>query len=92
MSEYSIADAKNGLPQLVRQVEAGYDIQLTRRGKPVAMLVSTERYRQLTSGRTRFSTAYEDFRRDHELAELDLDPDEVYGEIRDRSAGRDFAW
>ena len=39
-----------------------------------------------------FGTAYEAFRRDVDLKELDLDPDEVYADVRDSSPGRDFNW
>jgi prevent-host-death family protein len=34
----SIADAKNRLPELIRSVEAGETIVITRHGKPVAQI------------------------------------------------------
>ena len=34
----STADAKNRLPQLIRAVEAGEEVIITRHGKPVAQL------------------------------------------------------
>ena len=36
--DVSIADAKNHLPRLIRAVEAGERIVITRNGKPVAQL------------------------------------------------------
>lgn len=39
-----------------------------------------------------FWEAYEKFRREHNLAELDIDPDEIFGDARDPSPGRDFNW
>jgi prevent-host-death family protein len=39
---YSIAEARSNLPSIVGQAEAGREIELTRRGKPVAVLVSLQ--------------------------------------------------
>lgn len=92
MPEYSIAEAKNHLPQLVREAEAGHDVRLTRRGKPVATLIGMARHQELTSPRKSFWEAYQSFRREHDLAELEINPEEIYGNARDRSPGRDFSW
>ena len=43
----SIADAKNNLPRLIHEAEEGGAIELTRRGKPVAVIVSMAQYRKL---------------------------------------------
>ncbi len=37
--DVSVADAKNHLSELLRSVEAGEDVLITRNGKPVARLV-----------------------------------------------------
>ena len=44
---YSIAEAKNNLSGLVHEAEKGHPVRLTRRGKPVAVLMSTEHYDRL---------------------------------------------
>ena len=36
--DVSIAEAKNNLPKLIRAVEAGESVVITRNGKPVAQL------------------------------------------------------
>ncbi len=92
MMQYSIVEAKNGLPQLVREAEAGSDVQLTRRGKLVAVVIGTRRYEELTSGRPSFWDCYQRFRQEHDLAELDVDPTEVFAAVRDDSPGREFSW
>ncbi len=92
MPQYSIAEAKNGLPKLVREAEAGNDIELTRRGKPVAMVVGTRRYERLTANRSSFWESYQQFRQQHDLVALDLDPSEIFDRDRDPSTGRDFTW
>jgi prevent-host-death family protein len=48
MPQISIADAKNHLPRLVQQVEAGGAVHITRRGRPVAVLLSEDEYGRLT--------------------------------------------
>ncbi len=40
----SIADARNHLTVLVRDVERGKKVELTRRGKRVAVLMSCDEY------------------------------------------------
>jgi len=48
---YSIAAAKNNLSGLVHEAEQGHPVRLTRRGKPVAVLISTEQYKRLSKPR-----------------------------------------
>lgn len=85
----SIAEARNDLPQLIREAEAGEAIELTRRGESVAILLGLRQYERLTAGTRRFSEAWRQFADTHDLAELEIDPDEVFAETRDRIAGRD---
>lgn len=40
MTTISVAEAKNHLSELIARVEAGEEIAVTRRGKPVARLVA----------------------------------------------------
>ena len=40
MEAVSLADAKARLSELVDRVEAGFPVEITRRGKPVARLVA----------------------------------------------------
>ncbi len=47
MKEIPISDAKNSLTSLVHQAEAGKPVRLTRRGKPVAVLLSNTAYCRL---------------------------------------------
>lgn len=86
---YSIAGARNQLPALVHDAEAGKAVHLTRRGKPVAVLISLADYDRLTRERDPW-VALEAFRRSHELADLDVD--EVFADVRDRGPGRQVKW
>lgn len=87
---YSIAEARDHLPSLVREAEQGGRVSLTRRGKPVAVLISVSEYDRLTTGRTDFYGALIDFRARHDLAELDLG--RALDDTRDRSFGREIDW
>jgi prevent-host-death family protein len=86
---YSIAEARAGLPKLVRDAEAGKAVELTRRGEAVAVLVGRKDYERLTSKRTLFSDAYSAFVGKNDLRELEIDPGEVFGAVRDREGGRE---
>ena len=44
---YSIAEARNSLPALVHQAETSSAVQLSRRGKPVAMIISIADYQKM---------------------------------------------
>ncbi len=83
---YSIAEAKNHFPRLVHAVEREGAVEITRRGRPVAMLVSMEEYGRMHDRRVGFWQALEAFRR---VAGNDMElGDEVFRDLRDRSPGR----
>jgi prevent-host-death family protein len=84
--EVSISAAREHLPSLVRDAERGLTVTLTRRGEPVAVLISTERYRAHAKSAIPFSRALEEFRSAYDLKELDIES--VYEGLRDRSPGR----
>ncbi len=88
----SIAEAKNTLPRLVHEVEAGSTITLTRRGKPVAVLISCGELEHLQGRRTRFSTAYQELLDRFDLEDLAIEPEVIFGRHRDPSGGREVEW
>jgi prevent-host-death family protein len=47
MKTFSIADARNRLPELIHEAEAGQPVRLTRRGQPVAVLLADREYARL---------------------------------------------
>lgn len=84
---YSIADARMRLPTIIDQAEAGERIELTRRGKPVAVVVSLREFERLRGDRPRFADAYKKFLNKYSLAEIGVDED-FAATTRDRSRGR----
>ena len=70
----SIAQAKNNLPQLIHDVEAGKPVRVTRHGRPAAVLVSAELFASMADTRHAFVAGLQRFRKQHH-AHL-LSPDE----------------
>jgi prevent-host-death family protein len=85
--KYSIAEARANLPTLLDEVESGADIELTRRGRPVAIVLSIDQYARLSGKRVGFKDAYERFLDTHSLAEAGVDR-KFLTQLRDRAAGR----
>ncbi len=84
---YSVADARAHLPDILDEVEAGKDVQLTRRGRPVALLLSPERYEMLRSELTNFGDAYRAFLGRHTAEDIGLEPGSL-DSLRAREPGR----
>lgn len=88
-SHYSIAEAKNQLPRLVHEAEEGQEVHLTRRGRPVAVVMSVATYERLAL-RGSFHRALTDFRARLGIDSLGIDPDQLAA-TRDASPGREVA-
>lgn len=84
---YSVASARAKLAEIVDEVESGKEVELTRRGKKVAVVVSAARYARLRGHRLAFMTAYATFRTQHDLGEVGIEPDWAE-RLRDRKVGR----
>lgn len=59
---YSIAEAKNHLPAVVHEAEAGHDVEITRHGRPVAVLLSIAEHSRLRGRRPDLWAAYQAWR------------------------------
>ena len=88
---YSIAEARDNFTSIVRDAEKTSAIQLTRRGEPVAVLLSIDEYRRLRAGKKSFWEAYSGFRDRVDLRRLDVEP-EIFEGLRDASPGRETSW
>ena len=83
---YSIAEARAQLPSIVDQAEAGREIELTRRGRVVAAVVSLRELERLRGGRPSFTEAYRRFLKEYSLEEIGTD--DVFASTRSRDPGR----
>lgn len=90
MNQASIADAKNHFPRLVQQAEAGEKVCITRRGRPVAVLLSAEAYERLTSPKLGLSEFLSDWRKEMKEACVPFPEAEVFQSLRDKSPGREI--
>jgi prevent-host-death family protein len=83
---YSIAEARARLRVIVDQAEAGLEVELTRRGEPVAVVLSCCEVERLRGKRPRFRDAYNRFLDKHSLDQVGLE-DEL-SDVRDAGTGR----
>ncbi len=88
VKRYSIANARDQLPSLVHEAEEGRAIELTRRGVPVAALVSWRAYETMKISNQGFWKAYENFIKEVDLEEGAVEADTFEG-LRDRTEGRE---
>jgi prevent-host-death family protein len=84
---YSIAEARSNLPSIVDQAEAGQEIELTRRGKPVAVVMSLRELERLRGERVPFSEAYRRFLKTHSLRDVGVDASFLES-VRNQNPGR----
>lgn len=85
---YSVAEARQNLARLIRAAEHGRAVRITRRGEPVAVLLSASEYLAL-SGETRsFVEAIGAIRDRLEVERLGIGHEDFAG-LRDDSPGRE---
>ena len=84
MTTITIAEGRNKFGAVVKEAES-HPVEITRRGVPVAVILSMEEYQTLIGKRTSFAQAYQTFVTKHKLEELEI-TDDLFQ--RDRSPGR----
>jgi prevent-host-death family protein len=87
-NRYSIAEARDHLTKLVRDAEKGMSVELTRHGKPVAILVSLGEYEKLQKRGMSFWEAFEQFKNEVDLEAIGIEPSTFEG-LRDPTKGRE---
>ena len=90
-NQYSIAEAKNKLPAIIHLVERGPSVKLTRRGRPVAILLSIQEYERLSQKKMDFWLALKSFRKIAEKEGIEISNADFKG-LRDYSPGREVDW
>lgn len=82
----TLAQARAELPSLLKAVERGAEIEITRRGTPVAVVLSVAERDRLARGRRNFGEAFDAFVKSGGLAAPI--PSDDFANLRDRSPGR----
>ena len=90
-NSFSIAEARSRLAALIHQVERQSRVQITRRGRPVAVLLSIAEYNRVTSQSKGFWEQYCAYLAAADLPTVQIEP-ELFEGIRDRSSGREVRW
>lgn len=93
MPEASIAEAKSQLTRLISQAELGEAVHITRRGKPVAVLVSESEYARLRQSETHrsFWDLIVEMRDDPAFEPIEWSQDDINA-WRDRRPTQVFTW
>ncbi len=90
--QYSVAQARDHFAQIIHEAEKGKPIQIMRRGKPVAVVLSLDEYQRLTSKQVGFGEGLAEFRQNYQIQKLEIDPDDVFNDVRDHCAGREVSF
>ncbi len=89
--KFSIAEAKNKLPSIIHSVEDGPPVKLTRRGQPVAVLLSIHDYERFKGKKGDFWSALTAFRQVAQKEKVEIS-DSDFKDLRDASTGREVNW
>lgn len=92
MSNVSIAEAKNHLPRLVQQAEAGDVVRITRRGKQVAVLLSESRYDRLSAPKQDLGDFLKSWRTEMQTRNIPFPSADDFKNLRDNSQRKPVDW
>jgi prevent-host-death family protein len=85
-SKYSVAEARANLSKILDEVELGHEVEVTRRGKAVAVVMSVQEYERLSGGLRDFGEALAAHREAYGGV-----PRSTLAGLRDKSPGRKIA-
>ena len=85
--KYSIADARNSLARIVHEAQDGTFVELTRRGEPVAVLMSAQNYQRFRTEKPQFWNRLMEFRKRVRAGKVNIKIEDFDG-LRDRGPGR----
>lgn len=91
MRSVPVYDAKNRLSEVLRGVESGEPVELTRHGKPVAVLLDAGSFYHAQQRQVRFHELFDAFCREWPAEQADLDVEAVFANLRSAETGRDVS-
>ncbi|MBW2271555.1 MAG: type II toxin-antitoxin system Phd/YefM family antitoxin [Deltaproteobacteria bacterium] len=89
-TKVSVAEARQNFARLIKRAQQGKAIEITRRGEPVAVLLSAAEYLTLKGDRPSFVDAIGHVRERLAVDSLGIGDEEFEG-LRDESPGREVA-
>lgn len=87
----SVAEAKGKLPSIIHEVEQGSRVEITRHGKPVAVMVPTGDYERLKEKGRGFWSDLGRVRKVMASEGITVE-DADFLDLRDTASGRSFKW
>jgi prevent-host-death family protein len=91
VSRCSIAEVKNQLPELLREVEKGKPVEITKRGEPVAVVLSVGDYKQLVN-KEKAGSFWNKINALRESPDFEPVTPEDMQDLRDTSKGREVTF
>ncbi len=88
-TKVSVAEARRQFARLITRAQQGKTIEITRRGEPVAVLLSAAEYSAITGGRASFIDAMSQVRERLGVDRLGIGDAEFEG-LREESPGREI--
>lgn len=91
MSSAAVFEVKNKLTDFVRQVESGEPLEITRHGKPVAVLMGISEFERMKRERSGFGLSFRRYRESWDsalCAESAVEYDDPFEGIRPQDSGR----
>jgi prevent-host-death family protein len=89
-TKVSVAEARQHFARLIKRAQQGKTIEITRRGEPVAVLLSASAYSAITGERSSFIDAMNRVRERLGVDDLEIGDAEFEG-LRGESPGRDIS-
>ena len=89
-TKVSVAEARKNFARLIRRAQQGKTIEITRRGEPVAVLLSATEYSAIMGERSSFIDAMSQVRERLGVADLEIGDAEFEG-LREESPGREIS-
>lgn len=87
--QYPIEEITVNLNKIIQEVEQGEQIEITQQGKQIAVIISTQEYNKLLNNKQSFWESVERFRKEYNVEAAEIDPDEIFSLVRDKSSGRE---
>lgn len=87
--QYPIEEITVNLNKIIQEVEQGEQIEITQQGKQIAVIISTQEYNKLLNNKQSFWESVERFRKEYNVEAAEIDPDEIFALVRDKSSGRE---
>lgn len=87
--QYSIEQIPINLNKIIQEIEQGEPIEIIRQGQQVAVILSAVEYKRLLNQSPGFWESLQQFRQEIISESIEINPDEVWKDVRHKSPGRE---